>query len=111
MRRLIPLLLALPLAGCGSDPHAAAKALMASQCAVCHTIPGVPGAKGVVGPSLAGIAKRQVIAGKLANTPDNMVRWIMHPQSIVPNTAMPELGLTQQQAREIVDYLYTLDKQ
>jgi cytochrome c1 len=111
MRRLIPLFLLAALAAChGGGNHDAAKALIASNCAACHTVPGVPSAVGKVGPSLAGIAVRQVIAGKFANNKPTLVRWIMHPQQMVPGTAMPEMGLTQAQAMQIADYLYTLDK-
>lgn len=110
MRWLIPLLLLLPSAAEAGDRHAAAKSLIAAQCAACHTVPGVPGAVGRVGPSLKGIARQQIIAGKLANTPANMVRWLMHPQQVTPGNAMPEMGLTQDQARKIADYLYTLDE-
>lgn len=112
MRRLILLLALIPLAAAqAADKFAEAKKIIASQCAACHTVPGVPGAHGNVGPSLKGIARRQIIAGKLANNPANMVRWLMHPQRIVPGNAMPEMGLTQDQAAKIAAYLYTLDKQ
>jgi cytochrome c2 len=112
MSRLIPLLALLPLAACGAqnDPHADAKRLISSQCAACHTVPGIPGARGQVGPSLAGIGTRQVIAGKLPNTPANLRRFLEHPQSVVPGGAMPELGLSPQQSKIIADYLLTLDK-
>jgi cytochrome c1 len=61
-----------------------------------------------VGPPLAGIAGRTLIAGKLANTPDNMVRWLRHTKEVDPMTAMPELGVTEQDARDIAAYLATL---
>lgn len=110
MRRMIPLLILIPGVAQAADTYAEAKQMIGRQCAACHTVPGVPGAKGAVGPSLKGIAKRQIIAGKLSNSPANMVRWLMHPQQIVPGNAMPELGLTQDQASKIAAYLYTLDK-
>ena len=112
MSRLILPLALLPLAACSrsADPHAAARQLIASQCAACHIVPGVPSARGQVGPTLAGIAKRQVIAGKLPNTPANLRKFLEHPQSVVPGGAMPELGLSPQQAKIIADYLLTLDK-
>lgn len=77
-------------------------------CGKCHTIPGIYGAKGVVGPPLATISRRSYIAGNFPNTPDNLVRWVMAPQIMKPKTAMPELGLSQQQARDVAAYLYTL---
>jgi cytochrome c len=112
MRWLIACLGFLPLSGAhAADRFAEAKAIIGKQCAACHRVPGVSGAVGSVGPSLQGIAKRQIIAGKLPNNPANMVRWLMHPQQVSPGTAMPEMGLTEDQARKIAAYLYTLDKQ
>lgn len=113
MRRLSAWLLPLAAAAChgqGNDPHAQAKALIASHCAACHVVPGVASAIGRVGPSLAGIAKQQVIAGKYANNPLTMQRWLMHPQALQPGSAMPDMGLTADQARIIASYLYTLDR-
>jgi cytochrome c len=77
-------------------------------CGSCHTIDGVTGAHGRVGPPLTGVASRSIIAGELANTPENMVRWIRDPQAVEPNTAMPNLGVSEQTARDMVAYLYTL---
>ena len=108
------LLATLPLVACNGaqhDRYAVAKALIADKCAGCHKVPGVANAVGMVGPPLAGIARRQVIAGKFANTPGNMERWIMHPQHYVPGNAMPEMGITEAQAKVITDYLNTLDGQ
>lgn len=78
-------------------------------CGSCHIIPGIPGARGLVGPPLIHMSRRIYIAGLLRNTPQNMVRWLMHPQSIVPGNAMPEMGLTQIQAQNIAAYLATID--
>jgi cytochrome c1 len=39
-----------------------------------------------------------------------MVRWLMHPQQVLPGTQMPDLGLTDDQARKIAAYLHTLNK-
>jgi cytochrome c2 len=110
MRTLLVLLVLAPGAAHAADANADAKSLMAAQCSACHTIPGVAGAYGDIGPSLKGIAKHPQIAGKLPNTQANMVRWLMHPQQVSPGSAMPELGLTQAQASEIAAYLATLDK-
>jgi cytochrome c2 len=77
-------------------------------CGGCHTIPGVPGANGQVGPPLKGIASRVYIAGELANSPDNLIAWIQDPHAVDDNTAMPTLGVTPADARDIAAYLYTL---
>jgi cytochrome c oxidase assembly factor CtaG len=82
--------------------------ITAMGCGSCHTISGIRGADGKVGPPLTGIANRSMIAGELANTPDNMVRWIMDPPGIEPGTAMPNFQLSAASARDIAAYLYTL---
>jgi cytochrome c len=79
------------------------------DCGSCHTIPGVRGARGLVGPPLMSFGRRTYIAGHVPNSPDNLVRWIVAPQSIDAGTAMPTLGLTEQQARDVAAYLYTLE--
>lgn len=69
------------------------------------TIDGIPGANGTVGPVLNGIAGRPYIAGVLTNSPGNLTRWIQHPQQIDSLTAMPDVGLSDSTARDIVSYL------
>ena len=49
---------------------------------------------------------RIFIAGLLRNAPDNMVTWLIDPQAAVPGSAMPNLGLTVEQAKAITNYLY-----
>jgi mono/diheme cytochrome c family protein len=90
------------------DAVAGKKALEQYLCATCHVIPGVVGADRHVGPSLTGMANRQYIAGVLPNTPVNMLRWLRDPTRIDPLTAMPNLGITNQDARDIAAFLYTL---
>ena len=84
-------------------------ALTQYACSTCHTIPGITGSSPQVGPPLKGLASRSLIAGKLANTPDNLVRWLRHPQAIKPQTTMPDLGVTEEHARDMAAYLATLD--
>lgn len=79
-------------------------------CATCHVIPGVVGANQHVGPPLGGVAGRAFIGGVLPNTPENMVRFLRDPQAVDPLSAMPALGLTGQDARDIAAFLATLDK-
>jgi cytochrome c1 len=77
-------------------------------CGTCHTVRGRLQSDGVAGPPLTGFASRSVIAGVLPNTPPNLVRWLKSPQSVTPGNAMPDVGLTEQQARDVAAYLYTL---
>lgn len=80
--------------------------LAAKGCAACHQIGGIAPPKAVVGPSLDGVAANSYIAGILPNTRSNMVRWITHPQSVHPGSAMPELGISEQEAEDMAAYLY-----
>ena len=63
-----------------------------------------------IGPNLAGVASRNRIAGGAVpnNGPDDLKRWIMNPPALKPGTAMPNLGLTDDDATKIVAYLETL---
>jgi len=83
------------------------KAFGKYSCGGCHAMAGVSGAGGTVGPPLDGIAARGIIGGRLANNPDNMRAWIQRPQSISPGTAMPDLGVSDQDSRDIAAFLYT----
>ena len=77
-------------------------------CGSCHTIPGVPGARATVGPPLSGMAARVYLAGRLLNTPENLMHWVQHPEQVDDKTAMPNTGVTEAEARDIAAYLYTL---
>lgn len=90
------------------DPLHGWQALQDYGCHSCHLIPGVPGGDGQVGPPLTAWASRHYIAGKLPNEPDHLVQWIRFPQAIEPGTAMPNMGVTEQDAQDIAAYLYTL---
>lgn len=92
----------------GGEPSAAPGAMRRHGCVSCHTIPGVRGADSRVGPPLAGWSRRRFIAGRVPNEPDELVRWILHPQGVKPGTAMPDMGVSDQEARDIAAYLFTL---
>jgi cytochrome c1 len=92
----------------GADPAAGSTAITEVACGVCHVIPGVAGATGIVGPSLAGFGQRQLIGGVAPNQPDVLIRWVRNAPSIAPSTGMPELPLSEAQARDIAAYLLTL---
>lgn len=102
-----PAALAQEVASVGNPKHGA-KLIAHEGCGTCHTIPGIEGADGLVGPPLNTIGKRMIIAGVLANTPANLIHWLMAPQSVVPGNAMPDMGLSARDAADIAAYLYTL---
>jgi cytochrome c len=92
----------------GGDPQRGKVAVSRYGCATCHTIPGINGADALVGPPLNQMASRSYIAGVMPNTPANMIRWIENPPGVDRLTAMPNLGVTDSDARDIAGYLYTL---
>jgi cytochrome c len=91
----------------GGDARAGQQATRDKGCITCHTLSSIPAARGLVGPSLDGIADRSYIAGELSNTPENMILWIQHPHQVEPKTVMPEMELSEQNCRDIAAYLYT----
>ena len=89
------------------DPARGKTALSTYGCIACHSIPGVTGSNALTAPPLIGISQRSYLAGMLENTPENLERWIQHPRQVNPHTAMPEQGVSEQDARDIAAYLYT----
>ena len=92
----------------GGSVHRGPAAIGKYGCGSCHTIPGIEGAAATVGPPLDRIAIRQYLGGHLNNTADNMIKWIQHPQEIDPKNVMPDLGVTDQDAKDVAAFLYTL---
>jgi cytochrome c len=112
------LILLLVLAGCerplpdhepatGGNPRNGKQLIQHFGCGSCHSIPGVPGATATVAPALEKVKSRQFLAGRLSNTPENLQQWIRKPRSVDPKTAMPDVGLDEQQARDVAAYLYS----
>lgn len=92
----------------GAEPGRGRAVIKAQGCGACHVIPGVGGAVAWVGPPLTEWARRGYVAGRLPNTPEHLVAWLRDPQAISPGSAMPNLGLTAEEARDAAAYLYTL---
>jgi cytochrome c len=118
MKHLSPLVMLIALSSLGCQKHSGKESQSAPErgkvaidhygCASCHTIPGVRHANGLVGPSLDRIASRTYIAGVLQNTRSNMLRWIKDPPKVDDKTAMPNLRVSDEDARDIASFLYTL---
>lgn len=116
---MLPTVAAFALAACqdhsepyrlvpGGSPERGKQQIVAYGCGSCHTIPGIDRARGLVGPPLTQFARRVYVAGEVPNNARFLTQWISVPQSIEPGTAMPNLGVTEAQARDIAAYLYTL---
>lgn len=92
----------------GGDTKAGEALFRDRGCGACHAIRGVERADGSVGPPLDGVASRALIAGRHANEPATLAAFVQHPQAVEPGTGMPDVGLTDQEARDVTAYLYTL---
>jgi cytochrome c len=92
----------------GGDPLHGRDAIHSYGCDTCHTIPGILTADATVGPPLTRIARRSYLAGRVQNTPENMIQWIRHPHSVDERTLMPEMNVSERDGRDIAAYLYTL---
>jgi cytochrome c len=90
----------------GADADKGRAALARYECGVCHVIPGVPDAVGKVGPALDNYARRSYVAGKFPNEPETLVRWIVDAPSMAPQTAMPAIAMSEQEAKDMAAYLY-----
>jgi cytochrome c len=93
----------------GGDPQQGQLKIRNYGCQSCHTIPGIQDATALVGPPLMHWSKRVYIAGEVPNTPSNLKKWIQHPTQIEPKTAMPEMGVSDQDSADIAAYLYSLE--
>ncbi len=113
-RGLTGLCLAM-LAGCGTadndlgDARVGQAIITQQDCGACHSIPGISGAEGTAGPPLDHFATQPRIAGVVPNSPAALVGFLRAPESMVKNSAMPNIALTETQARQIAAYLYTLN--
>jgi len=91
----------------GGDARRGAEAVVRHGCISCHEISGVPAATGRVGPRLTRLREQSYIAGRLPNVTPNLVRWIMNPRAIDPQNVMPDLPVTEAEARDIAALLYS----
>jgi cytochrome c oxidase subunit 2 len=79
-------------------------------CAACHTIGGLEGAGGVIGPNLTHVASRGTFAGALFElNRSNLARWLENPPGVKPGVKMPDLGLTSEEIQALVDFLLELE--
>lgn len=92
----------------GSNPERGRELIRERSCGACHVVPGVRGAVGQVGPRLDRLRGQVYVAGSLPNNPQNLTSWITNPKNVEPRTAMPDLGISDEDARDIAGYLYSL---
>lgn len=110
------LAISMLLTACGEPPDASAmkddvraaagrELLARYHCGSCHSIPGVASSRGQYAASLERFGARSYIAGRVANEPAALARWIADPASVVPGTLMPNMGVAPDDARAMAHYL------
>ncbi|MEZ6070808.1 MAG: c-type cytochrome [Pirellulales bacterium] len=97
--------------GTSGEPAAVAgkELFFSNTCVNCHTIAGTA-AQATIGPDLTKIGSRKEIgAGILENTPENLRHWMKDPQMVKPGCKMPNFNFSDEQVRQIVAYLESLN--
>jgi cytochrome c oxidase subunit 2 len=90
----------------GAEYAAGEKLFLTKGCMGCHSLQAANAPKGLIGPNLANVGSRAYIAaGWLANTDENLERWIREPQAVKKGVLMPNLGVTVEEARALRAYL------
>ncbi len=90
----------------GAEYAAGEKLFLTKGCVGCHSLQAANAPKGLIGPNLANVGSRAYIAaGWLANTDENLERWIREPQAVKKGVLMPNLGVTVEEARALRAYL------
>ncbi len=92
----------------GGNPDRGQATFRRLGCGACHETGAVSDASGQVGAPLSGLSKRAEFAGKVVNDPRSLIAWIGHPQSISPGVGMPDIPMSDQDARDMAAYLYAL---
>ncbi|MNI17968.1 Cytochrome c oxidase subunit 2 precursor [compost metagenome] len=98
-----------PRALAGADAAEGLRLIRKHGCGACHAIPGAAWPEGRTGGSLAGVGARPMIAGRLPNQPAVMAAFVRDAPSLLPDTGMPPMPLSEAEARDVAAYLYTLD--
>ncbi len=81
------------------------KLFVARTCVNCHRFAGTS-ADRHVGPDLTHLADRRMLAGgAVANTPSTLAQWLKDPNSIKPDSHMPNFQLSDAEVAELAAYL------
>jgi cytochrome c oxidase subunit 2 len=93
------------IAPSGAAAQAGERFFFKQTCANCHAIGGT-GAVANAAPDLTHVAtRRQLAAGIIPNTRQDLARWLRNPQQIKPGCLMPNFSLDDEQVTQLVAYL------
>lgn len=86
------------------DTTSGATLFKSKECIACHRIEGI--SEVTYGPNLTLFGNRETLAGAaLQNTEDEVVRWLKDPAAVKPGSKMPNLHLSDEDARALARYL------
>lgn len=78
------------------------------SCISCHAVDATD-TKTMAGPNLANFGERNKIAAAiLPNTKEDLKKWLQEPEVVKPGNLMPNLGINDEQADALVEYLHGL---
>ena len=103
-----------PAPRAGTVAAAGAELFAQRGCSGCHSISGLEGANGKIGPNLTHLYSRKVFAGAIFDLNDaNMRKWLRNPPQQKPmmpddGLGMPDLGLSEEDITSLMAYLKTL---
>lgn len=103
----------------GTLAAAGAEAFVQRGCIACHTVRGLTGAVGIIGPDLTHVGSRLTLAAGIVDNDDAaMAKWISDPEAIKPGNIMsaqgpmymdPANALSQADVEALVAYLRGLE--
>lgn len=97
-----------PPAEMTSDLAQQGEEIFSQSCLSCHAIDATD-TKEMAGPNLANFGDRNKLAsGILDNDAESLKDWIQDPDSFKPGNKMGNLGIDDQQAEALVEYLHSL---
>lgn len=88
-----------------SEQVAQGEEVFKNKCMSCHAVDSTIQS---IGPNLNGFASREVVAGYLEHSDENLAKWLSNPQEVKPGTTMPQVPLSEEELDQLVDYLNSL---
>lgn len=99
----------IPTSGLAAEGARAFKEFQNGTCMSCHTIRGIEGAAGTVGPDLTHFADRTWFAGAMLETnKENLITWLRDPPAVKPGSLMPNYHIPEDTIAALVEFLLSL---
>lgn len=91
-----------------ADPGRGLQVIEKAGCGACHSVPGLRWPAGSMAAPLDGFGNSPMIAGRLPNQPEVLIRFVQDAPSLDPDSPMPAMPISDAEARDVAAYLYTL---